>query len=78
MKKSLKAPKIGVVFEGQGVDHLHAKLYPMGGKLGSQMGVEIKGEFFSAYPGYLTTLMGPKMDDSKLKEIQDKIKKENI
>lgn len=74
VRKALDAPKISVVFEGTGVDHLHAKIYPMMGKLGSETGVEIKGKFFDEYPGYITTLIGPRMPDEKLKEIADKIR----
>jgi diadenosine tetraphosphate (Ap4A) HIT family hydrolase len=51
--------RTGVIFEGFGVDHLHAKLYPMHGTGNMKQWQEIESdkptEFFKTYPGYLSS-----------------------
>ena len=54
----LGAERTCMVTEGYGVDHVHVKLFP-----------KKPGE----YEGSLSTKLGPKADEEKLKEIQDKI-----
>ena len=75
LEKSLRAGRVNLVFEGTGVNHLHAKLYPaigVGGRRFRQIIAEER-EYFKVYPGYVTTLMGPKADDNALALIQRKI-----
>lgn len=73
LRKALDTYRVGLVIEGEGVPHLHAKLIPMHG-LGKTTG-DHKPEptFTEVYKGYLTTTDGPKMDDDQLKAIQQKI-----
>jgi len=74
LEKALGVSRVGLVFEGTGVAHLHAKLYPMHGDLANQTGVWSKHqEFYPEYIGYFTTVEGPRMSDEELKEIQAKI-----
>ena len=74
LEKALGVSRVGLVFEGTGVAHLHAKLYPLHGDLASQTDVWSKHqEFFPEYIGYFTTVEGPKMSDEQLDEIQKKI-----
>jgi diadenosine tetraphosphate (Ap4A) HIT family hydrolase len=74
IQKALGAKRVALVFEGTGVAYVHAKLIPLHGELADQTGVwSDHTEFNDKYIGYITTAEGPKMDDSKLKEIQDKI-----
>ena len=51
--------RTGVIFEGFGVDHLHAKLYPMHGtgEMDKWQMIEsnIPDVFFDKYPGYLSS-----------------------
>ena len=72
--------RTGVIFEGFGVDHLHAKLYPMHGT--ETVNDDWKmiehskpAEFFRTYPGYLSSHDCGKEDDEKLKQIAERIKK---
>ena len=74
LEKALAVDRVAVVFEGTGVAHVHAKLYPLHGKLASETHALTNHlEFHPEYLGYLTTAEGPKMADDKLMEIQAKI-----
>lgn len=74
LEKALQVDRVGLAFEGTGVAHVHAKLYPFHGKLASQTNVWSKHqEFFPEYIGYFSTVEGPKMDDANLQAIQQKI-----
>ena len=74
LEKALDVTRVALVFEGTGVAYVHAKLYPLYGKLASQTDVwSDHTEFVEEYRGYITTVEGPKMDDAQLKEIQTKI-----
>lgn len=70
LEKKLNVKRVAFVMEGTGVDHLHAKLYPIKKETVS----EEKRIYFGEYAGYLTTLMGPKADDEKLKKLAKKIR----
>jgi histidine triad (HIT) family protein len=74
LEKALGVARVALVFEGTGVAHLHAKLYPLHGELGAQTGVWSKHqEFYPEYNGYISTVEGPKMNDDELTAIQQKI-----
>ncbi|RJR24200.1 HIT family protein [Candidatus Microgenomates bacterium] len=76
LEKAFNTPRIAMVFEGTGVAYVHAKLYPLCGKLASETDVwSSHKEFYPEYVGYLTTVEGPKMSDQELDEIQQKILK---
>jgi diadenosine tetraphosphate (Ap4A) HIT family hydrolase len=76
LEKAFDAKKIGLVFEGEGVPHVHAKLYPMHGvETGEHHGGVHHQEYFPAYPGWISTVEGPRMPDDQLDEIQAKIRK---
>lgn len=76
LERALDVKRVALVFEGTGVAHVHAKLYPLHGELGGQTNVwSHHQEFYPEYIGYLSTTEGPRMSDEQLKEIQDKIKK---
>ena len=63
-----------MVFEGEGVAHVHAKLYPMHGIDNGKAANSVKHEeFYPEYPGYISTSAGPKMSDEQLIVIQQKI-----
>jgi histidine triad (HIT) family protein len=75
LEKALDVKRVGLVFEGTGVAYVHAKLYPFHGELASQTNVwSPHTEFTEEYQGYFSTVEGPKMDDERLKEIQEKIR----
>lgn len=75
LKLALAAERIALVFEGEAVPHVHAKLYPMHGL--SEPREHPAEAFFENYPGFITTQEGPRMDDAQLQEIQAKIKATN-
>ncbi len=75
LEKSLHASRVNLVFEGTGINHLHAKLYPaikIGGKRFRQTVAEER-MYFEAYPGYVTTLMGPRASGKSMKRIYNAI-----
>lgn len=76
LQKALAVKKVGLVFEGEGVAHVHAKLYPMHGDLSADRLAALAHhqEFYPEYPGYISTVEGPRMSDDKLDELQKKIR----
>jgi histidine triad (HIT) family protein len=74
LESRLHAGRVNLVFEGTGIDHLHAKLYPAIG-LNREFEEVIAEEkvHFDGYPGYVTTLMGPRADGEELKKLQKEI-----
>jgi histidine triad (HIT) family protein len=74
LKKALGVSRVALVFEGTGVAHVHAKLYPLHGELASQTNVwSDHTEFTEEYKGYFSTVEGPEMEDARLKEVQQQI-----
>lgn len=72
-----KVGRCGLVFEGYGVNHIHAKLFPMHGTkdLGEWKPIEITmDKYFEKYEGYISTHEGKRADDEKLANIAKKIK----
>lgn len=65
--------RCGVIFEGYGVDHLHAKLFPMHGTGQLQEWQQIESnkpnEYFDTYPGYLSSHDCAQADAHKLEQI---------
>lgn len=75
LRKALDTYRVGLVIEGEGVPHLHAKLIPMHG-LGKESGAHHHDPVFNEnYQGFLTTSDGPEMDATKLKALQTQIQK---
>jgi histidine triad (HIT) family protein len=69
--------RVGMIFEGFGVDHLHAKLYPMHGTGAMKQWGAIESPdttWFSHYLGYLDSRDGAKASDSKLAKVLELIK----
>lgn len=76
LEKALDVSRVGLVFEGEGVAHVHAKLYPMHGNLKPErlQALARHQEFYPEYPGYISTVEGPRMSDEQLNELQKKIR----
>lgn len=74
LKQALDASRVALVFEGEAVPHVHAKLYPMHGIEQDRSHFPKQEIFMSQYPGFITTIEGPKMDEEQLAAIQQKIK----
>ncbi len=74
LEKALGVPRVALIFEGTGVAYVHAKLIPLHGELAAKTDVwSDHTEFTELYKGYLTTAEGPLMEESRMKEIQQKI-----
>ncbi len=74
LEKKLKVKRVHIVFEGTGINHLHAKLYPAIGLKEKYAEVWAKEKkHFNKYEGYVTTLTGPKAKEKELKKLQEKI-----
>jgi histidine triad (HIT) family protein len=75
LEKALDVKRVAMVFEGTGIAHVHAKLYPLYGALASQTDVwSAETEFIKEYRGYITTIEGPEMDADELIAMQKKIR----
>lgn len=62
--------RTGLILEGFGVDHVHAKLFPMHGTKGSwQKRSSDINKFFHQYEGYLSSHDYNREDDQKLAKI---------
>jgi histidine triad (HIT) family protein len=69
--------RTGMVFEGYGVDHLHAKLFPMHGTGNSSIFKKIKSNnkiFFLRYEGYLSSHDGEQQNEDTLRKQASQIR----
>ncbi len=69
--------RTGIVFEGFGVDHAHAKLFPMHGTADIAIWRPIKSrvdKFFDHYEGYLSSHDYRKADDSNLERLARRLR----
>lgn len=70
--------RCGLIFEGFGVDHLHAKLSPMHGtgnmaEWRAIISNDMK-DFYEQYPGYISSHDSVEMSQEKLEQIAEKIR----
>jgi len=77
LEKAFGTNRVALVFEGEAVPHLHAKLYPMHDLQADRSKFPKPEVFFPVYPGYILTANGPKTSDEDLNEIQKKIQEAN-
>ncbi|MBC7836533.1 HIT family protein [Acetobacteraceae bacterium] len=66
-----------MVFEGFGVDHIHAKLFPMHGTADMKEFKVIESKiakYFDQYEGYISSHDYERADDTKLAELAKKLK----
>lgn len=75
-QRLLDVGRTGVLFEGFGVDHLHAKLFPMHGTKHEEWRAHRSNErkFFSTYEGYISSHDGNRADDADLAALAAKIR----
>lgn len=69
--------RTGLLAEGFGIDHAHVKLFPMHGTrdMATWKPIESKrDEFYSVYPGYLSSHDSGRADDGELAELAKKIR----
>ena len=68
--------RTGMIFEGFGVDHIHAKLFPMHGTK-DLVWKPIKSnvdKYFEKYEGYISSHDHHRADDTKLAKLAEKIR----
>ena len=74
LKRTLKVYKVALVIEGVGVNHLHAKLYPLHGLTKEFQPAEAtETVFYETYPGFTDTRLGKRANDQDLKKLQQKM-----
>ena len=68
--------RTGMIFEGFGVDHVHAKLFPMHGtKMPEWKPIESNiNKYFEKYEGYISSHDYKRADDEKLSVLANKIR----
>lgn len=74
LEKAFGVSRVALVFEGEAVPHIHAKLYPMHELDGDRSKFPKQEVFFPVYPGYIMTASGPKLSDEELDRLQQKIR----
>ncbi|MFV2198057.1 hypothetical protein [Nocardiopsis sp. LOL_012] len=72
--------RTGIIYEGYGVDHAHAKLVPMHGTAGNaggswrEVASKIEG-YFESYQGYLSSHEDTRADDAHLAEVAARVRR---
>ena len=69
--------RTAMVFEGYGVDHIHAKLFPMHGTADMKEWKNIESavaKYFDKYEGYISSHDHERADDAKLAELARKLR----
>lgn len=71
--------RTGMIFEGYGVDHVHAKLFPMHGtKIKEWKPLKSNiNKYFEKYEGYISSHDYKRADDVILTKLAEKIRKQN-
>lgn len=77
--KLVDVGRTGMIFEGFGIDHLHAKLFPMHGTADMGEWNQIKSadyinKYFEKYEGYISSHDSERADDVKLAELAERIR----
>ena len=77
LRERLSVVRVGLIFEGYGIDHAHVKLVPMHG-IPSQGWKQIASPesarvFYEKYPGFIASHDGPQMDRAQLEILHGQI-----
>ncbi|MFL1431604.1 MULTISPECIES: HIT family protein [unclassified Nocardiopsis] len=72
--------RTGIMYEGYGVDHAHAKLFPMHGTVGNagegwRAVASTATGYFERYEGYLSSHDHERADDGWLAEVAERIRR---
>jgi len=76
-KKLSDVGRTGMIFEGFGVDHIHAKLFPMHGTGNRKEWKRFKSKidtYFENYEGYISSHDCKRADDKELAELAKRIR----
>lgn len=69
--------RTGMIFEGFGVDHIHAKLFPMHGTASEEEWQQHNSDidkYFDKYEGYISSHDSKRANDEKLAKLAEKIR----
>jgi len=70
--------RTGLVLEGYGINHLHAKLFPLHGTSGQWQKRESDIDtYFKQYPGYISSHDSKRADDKELEELAARLRARN-
>jgi len=72
--------RTGMIFEGYGVDHVHAKLFPMHGTaaLGGFQAIHSRvDKYFERYEGFISSHDWQRADDAELARLAEHIRRVN-
>lgn len=74
--------RVGLIMEGMDINHAHIKLVPMHGTGRMKQGEWKQNNsseevFMEQYPGFITSVEGPKEDSEKLRELAKGIREAN-
>lgn len=77
LKERLAVERVGLIFEGYGINHAHIKLVPMHG-IGSGSWRQISSSpadrrYYEVYPGFIASHDGPAMDEGALNAIHERL-----
>lgn len=78
-KKLEDVGRTAMMFEGFGVDHIHAKLFPMHGTANMKEWQQLKSnvdKYFHRYEGYISSHDYKKADDTELVKLAKKIRED--
>ncbi len=77
LREKLPVARVGLILEGYGIDHVHAKLIPMHGIPDGPWKPIISApeerRYYANYPGFIASHDGPIMNDSELDLILKKL-----
>ncbi|MBW2988516.1 HIT domain-containing protein [Candidatus Woesearchaeota archaeon] len=75
LEKGLGVKRCAIVLEGMGINHAHLKIYPLHGISEEWHPVEAEERvYFKAYPGYVSTQLGPQASLEELEKVANKIR----
>ena len=66
--------RTGMIFEGYGVDHAHAKLFPMHGTTNFKPSSARQDKYFEHYEGYISSHDYLRADDAELAKLAEHIR----
>jgi len=71
--------RVGLVYEGYGVDHVHAKLFPLHGTKGEWKRI-LSGidHTFDTYPGYISSHSAKRVPDEELAALAERIRSQKL
>lgn len=79
LEEGLGVKRVNLVFEGLEIDHLHAKLYPVHGLKERFESIHSRDTVsFGNYPGFVTTLHGPRAGIKDLEAVARAIREKQV